>query len=170
VLRRGETETLRLTPSESVTIVEASPERLVVEGTWGPGGKPPPKHHHPHQSERFEVLEGELRFRVGGEERNVGAGEGIDVPVATPHQVWNPSGEQARATWVTEPAGRTEEWFRAVDALNREAGDKAPSVIAFAPLVREFGDTFRLSGPAPVMDAAVAGLAAVGRLLGHGRT
>jgi mannose-6-phosphate isomerase-like protein (cupin superfamily) len=161
-------EALKLTPSESVTIVESTPERLVVEGTWGPGGKPPPKHHHPNQAERFDVLEGELRFRVGDEDRVVKAGEGIDVPVATSHQVWNPSsGAQARATWVTEPAGRTEEWFRAIDALNREAGGKAPSVVAFAPLVREFGDTFRLSGPGPLMDAAVVGLAAVGRLRGH---
>lgn len=162
------TETLKLTPSESVTIVESTPERLVVEGTWGPGGKPPPKHHHPGQAERFDVVEGELRFRVGNEDRTVKAGEGIDVPVATPHQVWNSSGAQARATWVTKPAGRTQEWFRAVDAVNREAGGKEPSVLAFAPLLTEYRDTFRLAvGPDFLIGPSIAVLGTVGRLLGH---
>lgn len=161
-------DTFALTPSESVTVAESSPERLVVEGTWGPGGKPPPSHYHPNQAERFTVLEGELRFKVGSADRALGAGEEIEVSVGTSHQVWNPGGAPARARWVTEPAGRTESWFRAIDAANREAGEgQQPSALAFAPLLREYGDTFRLSGPAPLVGVAVAGLAAVGRLLGH---
>lgn len=163
-------ETLKLTASETVTIVESTPERLTVEGRWGPGGKPPPKHHHPAQAERFTVLEGELRFKVGDEDRVLSTGETIEVAVGTDHQVWNPHSEEARATWITEPAGRTEEWFRAVDGANREAGEgKSPSLLAFAPLLDEFDDTFRLSGPGPLVNAAVAGLSAVGRLRGHGR-
>jgi mannose-6-phosphate isomerase-like protein (cupin superfamily) len=161
-------EALKLTPSESVTIVESTANKLVVEGTWGPGGKPPPRHRHPAQAERFDVLEGELRFRVGSEDRTVKAGEGIDVPVATPHQVWNPSGAQARATWVTKPPGRTEEWFRAVGAVNREARGAEPSVLAFAPLLTEYRDTFRLAvGPDFLIVPSIAVLGAVGRLFGH---
>ena len=51
-------ETLRLTPHETVTIRESSPELLEVEGSWGPGGRAPPVHYHPAQDEHFEVLDG----------------------------------------------------------------------------------------------------------------
>jgi quercetin dioxygenase-like cupin family protein len=163
-------ETLKLTPSESLTITESTPERLVVEATYGPGGKPPPKHYHPSQDEHFEVLAGKLRFRVGPTDRVLGAGEGIEIPAEAVHQVWNPHSEPATVTWVTAPAGRTEAWFRAVDALNREAGEgESPSPLAFAPLLSEYDDTFRLGGPRPLVRGAVAGLAGVGRLFGHGR-
>jgi hypothetical protein len=41
------TDTFQLTPSESVRVVRDEPEAIEVEGTWGPGGSPPPKHFHP---------------------------------------------------------------------------------------------------------------------------
>ncbi|HEY8000583.1 MAG TPA: hypothetical protein VID76_01525, partial [Solirubrobacterales bacterium] len=64
-------ESLRLTASESLTIVEATPEALVVEASYGPGGKPPPKHLHPSQDEHFRMLEGTLRFRLGSVEHDL---------------------------------------------------------------------------------------------------
>ncbi len=51
-------ETLKLTPSESVIIRRAEPSVLEVEGVYGPGGSPPPKHLHPEQDERFRVIAG----------------------------------------------------------------------------------------------------------------
>jgi hypothetical protein len=84
-------ETLRLTPSESVTIVSSAPEALVVEATYGPGGKPPPRHYHPAQDEHFEVVEGRMMFRLGSVERELAAGESIDIPEGVSHQVWNPN-------------------------------------------------------------------------------
>jgi quercetin dioxygenase-like cupin family protein len=162
-------ETLNLTPSESLTVIESAPEALEVEATYGPGGKPPPKHSHPVQDEHFRVIEGSLRFRLGAIERDLEAGDEIDVPRGIAHQVWNPHPETARVSWVTAPAGRTERWFRALDALNREAGEgKSPSPLAFAVLLGEYRDCFRLAvGPDPLIGPAVAGLAALGRLRGH---
>jgi mannose-6-phosphate isomerase-like protein (cupin superfamily) len=161
-------ETLMLTPSESVTIVESAPERLVAEATYGPGGKPPPKHHHPSQDEHFTVASGRLSFRVGSDERVLGAGEEIDVPAKAVHQVWNPHGEPATVTWVTSPAGRTEAWFRAVDTLNRrQAKGKSPGLLDFAPLLSDYRDTFRLAvGPDALVAPLIFGLGAAGRLLG----
>ena len=52
----------------------------MVEATYGPGGKPPPKHFHPAQDELFRVLEGTLRFRLGSIERELEAGEEIEIP------------------------------------------------------------------------------------------
>ena len=62
-------ETLQLTESETVTVVESTPEALLVEATYGPGGSPPPKHLHPAQDEVFQMLQGSLRFRLGSVER-----------------------------------------------------------------------------------------------------
>jgi quercetin dioxygenase-like cupin family protein len=166
------TDTLSLTPSETVTIRTSTPDLLEVEGFYGPGGSPPPPHHHPDQDERFEVLEGTLRTRVGGEDRELGAGEVIEIPRGTPHQMWNPHDEPARVSWRTEPALRTEQWFRSIDALHRSGrvgDDGMPSTLAFATLITEFSDVFRLSsGPGPLVRGALAGLALFGRLRGYG--
>ena len=161
-------ESLQLTPSESVTIVSATPGALVVEATYGPGGKPPPRHYHPAQDEHFDVLEGRMMFRLGSVEREVEAGEGIDIPQGVAHQVWNPSDAPARVTWETRPALRTEQWFRGIDAIAREAGDKRPSPLAFATLLSEYSDCFRLAvGPYLLVGPVIRALGAVGRMRGH---
>jgi mannose-6-phosphate isomerase-like protein (cupin superfamily) len=165
-------ETLSLTPSETVTVIESTPERLLVEGRYGPGGDPPPPHHHPDQDERFEVLEGSLETKVGAERRTLKAGDTVEIPRGTPHQMWNPHSEPARVEWRTEPALRTEQWFRSIDALHRSGrvgDDGMPSTLAFATLITEFSDVFRLSAkPEPVVRAALAGLAVIGRVRGYG--
>jgi quercetin dioxygenase-like cupin family protein len=165
------TETLKLTPRETVTIRESSPEALVVEANYGPGGSPPPKHFHPSQSEHFEVLEGRLRARVEGAEHDLGLGETLDVPSGAVHQMWNEGSSPARVAWRTAPAGRTEQWFRAVDSLHRSGTggkDGAPSALDFAPLLAEYEDVFRLAGPQPVLRPAMRALAALGRARGKG--
>lgn len=163
------TEQLKLTPSESLEIRQSSPEALEVLASYGPGGSPPPKHFHPRQDEHFEVLEGAIHTRVEGEERVLGRGQQIDIRRGAVHQMWNPGAEPAQVLWRTAPRGRTEEWFRAVDALNRSERVKGgtPSPIAFAPLLREFDDTIRLAGPAPLMRPALAALALIGRARGY---
>lgn len=161
-------ETLQLTDSESITVVESTPESLVVEATYGPGGSPPPKHLHPFQGEVFQILEGTLRFRLGSIERDLAVGEEIEIPAGVAHQVFNPHDEPARVSWLTSPAGRTEQWFRAVDALNREAAGKTPSVLAYATLLSAYRDSFRLAvGPDPLVGPVIAALGALGRLRGH---
>jgi hypothetical protein len=52
----------------------------------------------------------------------------------------------ARLTWTTSPAGRTLEWFRALEAAQRRVeGRKLARVVAFIPLLYRFRDTFRLA-------------------------
>ena len=99
--------TLKITPTESVTVRESGPELLEVEARYGEAGKPPPKHFHPDQDEHFEVLAGRLRVRAGDEDRTLQAGDEIDIPRGTVHQMWNPGPDQARVRWQTRPAGRT---------------------------------------------------------------
>lgn len=164
-------KTLKLTPTESVTITQSTPEMLEVEVEYGPMGSPPPKHLHPAQDERFRVVSGTLRVRVGGDERELAAGEEIEIPRGEVHQMWNPGSEPVRAVWQTMPRLRTEQWFEAIDALHREGRvgkDGMPGPLAFGVLLTEYRDVFRLAvAPDPVLRPALAALGAVGRRRGY---
>lgn len=139
-------EQLRLTPYETVEVVSVDAERLVVHVTYAPGGERPPAHQHPKQDEHFEVLAGTLRVEAGGQVHTYGEGAAFDIPRGTAHRMANEGAVPARVTWTTSPAGRTLEWFRALEAAQRRVeGRKLARVIAFIPLLIRFRDTFRLA-------------------------
>jgi hypothetical protein len=85
--------------------------------------------------------------------------------------MWNPGDEPVQAVWQTTPGGRTLDWFRTIDALHREgrvAKNGMPGPLAFAVLLNEYDDVFRLAvGPQPVVRAALKALAPIGRLRGY---
>ena len=118
------------------------------------------------------MLEGSLRARAGDEERTLGVGDEIDIPRGTVHQMWNPASGDARVLWQTRPGGRTESWFAAIDALHREGRvgrNGMPGPLAFAALLTEYDDVFRLAvGPEPLVRGALAALAPLGRMRGYG--
>src|SRR3954469_19660226 len=62
------------------TGAETDGDRLVMEATYGGEGPMPPVHHHPSQTERFEVLEGVMHVIAGEDERRYAAGESFEVP------------------------------------------------------------------------------------------
>jgi mannose-6-phosphate isomerase-like protein (cupin superfamily) len=160
----------KLTPGESVRIVKRSADALEVEGTWGPDGSPPPKHFHPAQDERFEVLEGTLSARVDGEQRALRAGDSLEIPRGAVHQMWNAGAVPVRATWVTSPAGRTEDWFADLDGLlssGRVGRKGVPGPLAFGAYLSEYRDVFRLAVPQPVLVPLLKSLGALGRLKGY---
>jgi hypothetical protein len=79
--------------------------------------------------------------------------------------MWNAAAAEARVRWETKPAGRTQDWFRSVDRLVREAGGRQPGPLAFAPLLEEYRDVFRLAtGPDALVRPALRVLAGIGRL------
>jgi quercetin dioxygenase-like cupin family protein len=163
-------ETYSLTPHESVTVHSHRPELLEVEATYHPGGSQPPKHLHPSQAEHFEVLEGELQARVGGEQRTLRTGDTLDIPTGTPHQMWNASDGPTRVAWQTRPAGRTLEWFATLDRLRREGRvgkDGMPGPLAFGVYLTEYRDVFRLAGPDFLLRPALGLLGAIGRRRGY---
>jgi hypothetical protein len=60
--------------------------------------------------------------------------------------MWNAGEEPARVSWVTTPAGRTAEWFRVLDGLFGEDGDRAAGrPVDFGALLEEYSDVFRLA-------------------------
>jgi len=161
---------LKLTPTETVTIRTSTPEVLEVEATYGPAAKPPPKHFHPDQDERFEVVDGELQVRHGDAEVTLTPGETIEIPRGTVHQMWSPK-RDTRVRWETRPRGRTHEWFEAIDSLHAEGrvgSNGMPGPLAFAALLTEFDDVFRLAvGPDRLVRGALKPLGALGRIRGY---
>jgi quercetin dioxygenase-like cupin family protein len=136
-------EVLRLSPNSTLELRTSEPELLEVEATYEPGGGPPPMHLHPAQDEHFEVLQGTMRAVVGGEERTLEAGTRIDIPRETPHQMWNGGDATARVRWETRPGGRTEDFFREVDAVMPDDGGM-PDLEPMLELLQRYDDTFRL--------------------------
>ena len=133
------TEELVISPGASLRVLSCTEQELVLEARYAGGGSPPPAHFHPAQDERFEVLAGAMRARIGGTESELDAGEVIEVPRGTAHQFWNPGEEEAAVRWITLPAGRTLEFFRELAAAASGEGDPAT-------LLERYADTFRVAG------------------------
>jgi mannose-6-phosphate isomerase-like protein (cupin superfamily) len=105
--------------------------------TYRPGSALPPAHLHPNQSEHFSVLSGEMWCRVDGVETTVRAGETIDIPAGSVHQMRNPGTVDAVVTWQTRPALRTGEFHQQIAAARR-TGDLS----ALLAVVSEYADVF----------------------------
>ena len=73
-----------------------------------------PRHEHPHE-QVATVLEGRLRFVVGGEEQVVSAGESVFVPSGVPHEV--EALEDSLVLDVFSPV--RDDWVRGDDAYLR---------------------------------------------------
>ena len=136
--------TLKLGPGSTLTVLDEGPDALEVEALYDPAGSPPPAHLHPAQAEHFEVLEGSVTTVVDGNQRALEPGDTLDIPAGAVHQMWNPGADPARVTWRTTPAGRTLEWFHALDAFQRD-GDTA----AIGAALAEYSDVFQLAEPTP---------------------
>lgn len=131
-------DSFKLTEGQTLRVVSSTAETLELESTWDAGGKPPPRHYHPKQDERFEVLEGELTVEVGQEPARVlRQGETLDVPRGAPHRMWNASESTARASWRVTPALRSEEMLRFIG--------EGMSLVRIAKLLVRYRDEYRLA-------------------------
>jgi quercetin dioxygenase-like cupin family protein len=117
--------------------VAVEPDELVMEATYSGEAGMPPEHLHPKQAERFEVLEGSMRTKIGTEERVYAAGEVFEVPARTPHQM--AAQGPTRMRWEVRPALRTPEFFERLYGSGPESAQELGEKF-FA----EFTDEFRL--------------------------
>src|SRR3954452_2603696 len=113
-------EILTIGPGATLRVIAHDEDRLEVEARYEVSplrpGTEPPAHLHPAQSEHFEAVSGAMQTRIAGREGELRAGEALDVPAGTVHQMWNAGEEPAVLRWTTTPAGRTLEWFRELAA------------------------------------------------------
>jgi quercetin dioxygenase-like cupin family protein len=82
----------------------------VVRFNWRsiPGGEIP-EHFHPHQEERFSITSGEAHFTLDGEERVVGPGATLVVPIGVRHAERNLGPGEIRGVVELRPALHTKE-------------------------------------------------------------
>ena len=113
------------------TAADTGGELLELDATWTRKGIRTPEHVHPEMEERFEVLAGQARFRIAGEERGAGPGDVVTVPPATPHIAWTPGETQARVRIQFSPALRWGEFVERLFALAREDRmDELPALMS----------------------------------------
>ena len=136
-----------------------------------PGGFVAAAHVHPKQEERFEVVAGRLRLRIGDDERILMAGDRAVVPAGTPHTWANDGAEVAHVVGEFVPALRTEVFFETFFGLASDGKTNRkglPNPLRMAVIMREYEDEIRLARPSARTQRAVLGpLAAVGRVLGY---
>jgi quercetin dioxygenase-like cupin family protein len=99
------------------TATSSNGELLAFELELRAGGAVPMPHVHPIQTERFEVLEGTVRFRVGRRSILASAGEIVEIAPGVVHGFSNPGREPVRMRVDVSPALQMEEMLRQVVAL-----------------------------------------------------
>lgn len=106
-------------------------ERLVFDLYLPPGCHVPAGHAHPAQEERFTVISGRIRFRLGRKTIGASPGETVLVPRGAAHWFGNDGAEVAQARVEVRPALRMEELLEATAALG--AGRHLPGTWIPAP-------------------------------------
>ena len=104
------------------TAATTNGELLAFELSLKPGGAVPVPHVHPIQTERFEVVSGRMRFRVGLRHVESGPGDVLEIQPGVTHGFANAGEEEARVRVEVRPALAMEEMFADVIALARAGG------------------------------------------------
>ena len=149
-------------------------EAVLVETIVRPDGFVAAAHVHPHQTERFEVLEGRLCLQLGDQELLAGPGDVITVDPGTRHRFWNAGKDEARFLCEVRPALEFESLIETMFSLATEGKTNRkgmPNPLRLAVIARSHFDTVRLPfPPAFLQRAALAIGAPLGRLLGYRAT
>ena len=98
---------------ERIVIRHRDRELLEFDVFLQPGSHVPAGHLHPRQEERFTVIDGQVRFRVGRRQLTLAAGESLIVPIGTSHWFGNASRGVAQVHVQVRPALRMQELFEA---------------------------------------------------------
>jgi quercetin dioxygenase-like cupin family protein len=153
------------------TAADTDGELLEFELEVAADGHVPGAHVHPEQEERFHVLEGTLRFRLGLRTIIASAGESVIVPAGRVHKFANDGGEAARARVEVVPALNMEELLCTTTELAHEGKvtrSGMPKPLHLALFVRRFRREVRAPfPPAWMVHALMSPLAAVARMRGH---
>lgn len=108
----------------------------MFEMTVPPGAQVPPPHSHTDNEEIAYVLEGTLRYRVGGETRELRAGESMHTPRGAVHHFSNPGTSPARALIMLTPDIGAQ-YFRSVAAVISAGGP--PDRARLGAVMRQYG-------------------------------
>jgi quercetin dioxygenase-like cupin family protein len=164
----GETLVFRTTSADT------NGERVVVETFVEPNGAVAAAHVHPAQEERFEVLAGEVEFRLGKRTVVAKPGDRILVPAGTPHRFRNVGDETAHFVCEVTPALGFEQLIETMFSLAEDGKVNRkgmPNPLRLAVIARHhFGDVRLPFPPAWLQRVGLAFGAPLGRLLGFTAT
>jgi quercetin dioxygenase-like cupin family protein len=154
------------------TAADTDGELLEFELELAADGQVPGAHVHPEQEERFHVLEGTMKFRLGLRTIVAHAGDSVALPAGRVHKFSNAGDGPARARVEVVPALDMEDLLTTTAELAHEGNvlrSGMPKPLHLALFVRRFRREVRAPfPPAPVVQALMAPLAALARQRGHG--
>jgi mannose-6-phosphate isomerase-like protein (cupin superfamily) len=154
------------------TASDTDGELLAFDLEVSPDGHVPGLHVHPIQEERFEVVEGMMRFRRRGKKVIAKPGDVVVVPPGVRHKFANGGDEKARARVEVRPALEMEQLLETSVALAKEGRTTSkgmPKPLDLALFVHQFKD--EVTGPflpAWLQRLMLAPLAWIARKRGYG--
>jgi quercetin dioxygenase-like cupin family protein len=153
---------------------ETNGELVEIEVTVQPNGFVAAAHVHPGQDERFEIVEGEVEFRLGKETMVARPGDVVLVAAGTPHTFRNTGETPARFRTEVRPALQFERLIETMFSLAADGKTNRkgmPNPLRLAVIARAHFDDVRLPFPPVWMQRLGLAMGSpVGRLLGYGAT
>jgi quercetin dioxygenase-like cupin family protein len=153
------------------TAADTGGELLAIDLILAPDGHVPGAHVHPSQEERFEVVSGKMKFRLGRKKIIANAGDVVTVPPGSVHKFANAGDEPAHVLVEVRPALKMEHLFETTVALAKDGktnGKGMPKPLDLALFVREYEDEVRAPfPPARIVKAVMAPLAWMAKRRGH---
>ncbi len=153
------------------TSAETDEEMVLIDTTVAPNGFVAAEHIHPYQSERFEILEGVVEFKLDGEIVVARPGDVLMVGPGAAHQFRNIGEDEVRFLTEVCPALSFEEFLETMFGLAADGKTNSkgmPNPFQLAVVMNEQFDLVRLpSPPAWMQKTGLAFGAPLGRLLGY---
>lgn len=156
------------------TSADTNGEYVLFECFVKPNGSVAAAHVHPHQQERFQIMEGSVTFKLRGQELPTAPGDRILVPPGMKHQFRNSGETEARFACEVRPALGFESLIETMFCLAQDGKTNRkgmPNPLRLAVIARAHFDTVRLPFPPAWMQRIGLALGApLGRLLGYRST
>jgi quercetin dioxygenase-like cupin family protein len=152
------------------TAADTDGELLEFDLHLAPDGRVPRRHVHPYQDQRFEVLNGAMRFEQDGDTFVARPGETVLIPAGASHTFENSGDREAVVRVQVRPALKMEEFFETLAGLTENG---TLGTLDRALVAREYQDEIAAPFPRRLIQLlAMAPLAFIARRRGrgHGRT
>jgi quercetin dioxygenase-like cupin family protein len=153
------------------TAADTAGELLDFELALAADARVPGAHVHPEQEERFHLVEGTMKFRLGMRTIVAEAGDSVVVPAGRVHRFSNAGNGPARARVEVVPALDLEDLLCTTAQLAHEGNvmrSGMPKPLHLALFVQRFRREVRAPfPPAWMVRAVMAPLAALARVCGH---
>ena len=145
---------------------------LKIEFTCKVGAQGPPEHIHPHQSETFEIINGNAGILLNGKEQFLTTGQKVTVPANAPHRFWNAGDNELLMTAEFKPALRTEFFLESVFSIAKQGKANKTgtprNLFQFGAILNEYyGETFILGPPIIAQKFLAKVIGGLGKLIGY---